>query len=180
MVVDDPPLPRHKTQDLGDTLIISVPSRKKLGFILVLSLGALTWLDLEFLIIGLFSRFLSRESYLLFLVVWSGVGIFVIYPLAWQLFGKEEIQVANQFIKISKVVLGFKRSKEYPENQVTDLGLTRSDYGPDEKINEGLISFIYDAQDTDQYITFAKDVNGDFEAEQIIAEIQQRFPQYKR
>ena len=172
--------PKHRTENLGDTLIISMPSRKKLGFILVLGICNLTWILLEFLIITLFPYILSRESNLLFLIVWSVLGIFVIYPLAWQLFGREEVQITNQFIKISKVVFGFKRSKEYPGNQINDLRLTPFDKNdPRNGTNLGSIYFNYDARTTFKYVTFAGSVD-DAEARQIIAEIQQKFPQYKK
>jgi hypothetical protein len=174
-----PTIHKHRTKDLGDGLIISVPSRKKLGFILVLGLCAFAWLDLELLIIFLFPYVFPRESNLLFLVVWSGLGVLVIYSLAWQLIGKEEMLITNQLIKISKVVLGFKRSKEYPAAQISDLRITEFDlYHPRDGIQQGLISFNYGAQTPDKYATFAAGVD-EGEAKQIIAEIQQKFPQYK-
>jgi hypothetical protein len=175
---------KHKTDDLGDELMISMPSRKRLGFILVLILCNLAWLNLELLIIFLFPYILSQASNLLFLVVWSGIGILVIYPLAWQLFGKEEIQITAQFIKISKVVLGFKRSKEYAADQIDGLYITKfstslDTYRPRNGIHQGHISFNYDPRATDQYITFAAGVD-ELEAQQIFAEIQRKFPQYKK
>jgi hypothetical protein len=175
------PLPaKHKTEDLGDKLIISIPSPKKLGLILILSFCNLTWLLLEFLIIFLFPSILSRGLNLLLLVVWSGIGIVLVYPLAWQLFGKEEIQITDQLIKIDQVVLGLKRSKECPGNQINDLRLTPFDKNdPRNGSSPGSIYFNYDARTTFKYTTFAGSVD-DAEAKQIIAEIQQKFPQYKK
>lgn len=171
---------KHTTEDLDDRLIISIPSRKKWGLILILGFCNLTWLLLELLIIFLFPSIFSRGLNLLILAVWSGIGILLIYPLAWQLFGKEEIQITDQLIKINHVLFGFKRSKEYPENQINDLRVSPFDKDdPRNGSNLGSIYFNYDARTTFTYTTFAGSVD-DAEAKQIIAEIQQKFPQYKK
>lgn len=175
-MVAGPVSQKHTTEDLRDALVISMPGRKKPEFIFVLFLGGVVWLLLGCAI--LLASLITSEFDLTLLTGWVGMGILLIYPLVWQLFGREEIRITNQSIRISDVVFGFRRSKEYLANQISRLRLTRSDYQPQDKINQGLIAFNYDPQGTDQYITFASGID-DIEAKQIIAEIQHKHPQYK-
>ena len=119
---DRPPMPTYKIEDLGDRLVLSVPSQKRLGSLLVLGLFSLLWLllgVLYFAFLIMVSSFnLSDELNSTFLIVYICIGYPFIYPLFWQIFGKEEIQITNQFIKIRRVILGFGRSREYPANQM--------------------------------------------------------------
>ncbi len=97
-----PPAPKHISEDLGDKLIISIPSKKDWLGILVTLFWVVAWSFVEFFI----GRFLfsgkaasddpSGTPYF-FLVPWISIwtigGAFVIYYLLWQLFGIEEIQI---------------------------------------------------------------------------------------
>jgi len=176
-------VPKHKTEDLGDRLVISIPGQKRLGSILVLGFFALLWLLLglvllSFLITVSSTIDLSEESNGILLIVYIGIGYPFIYPLAWQFFGKEEIQITNQFIKNRRVILGFGGSREFPANQIYGLYVTTLGHQPRNRFNHGLILIKHGAR-TDKYATFAIGVD-DIEASQIISEIKNKFPQYDK
>jgi len=179
---------RHKTENLVDSIVFSMPSLKIWPFIFVVSIWSLMWLSIEVAIIS--SIFVPSEwsiSGVIFFVVcfalWSALGVFLIYNILWQLFGKEEIQVTSQSIIISQIVFNYKRSKEYLADHIKDLDLARvgmRDLTLRRGVilvgaNSGSISFDYGART----FKFAGCID-EAEAKQILVEIQQRYPQYKK
>jgi len=187
-MVVNPPLPKHKTEDLGDKLIISMPSRKILPFILVFGIWSLFWLSMEIgLIAAIFTpskyNILSVSLFIIWFIFWNLLGAFLLYNLFWQLIGKEEIRITSQSITISQVILGYKRSKEYLAEHMKEFGIARATMhelmfrreGFPIGSNLGMISFDYGART----FKFAGSIE-EAEAKQIIAEIQQKFPQYKK
>ena len=114
---------------------------------------------------------------------WTIGGVFVFYAFFWQLVGREEIEVTSFSITISQVVAMFRRTKEYASDYIKDL--RTSPMGMNEMhnwsrswaiygIGGGIIVFDYGAGT----IRFGSGID-EAEGKQIIAEIQQKYPQYK-
>lgn len=180
--------PRYKLEDLGDKLVISMPSIKIWPFILVFIYWSFAWGVAEILLI--FVIFGAKEldkfdifSFVIIILLWTVLGALLIYHLAWQLFGKEEIQVTNQSITISRIVFRYKRSKEYLAEYIKDVGLAyvrmqdliARRWSITQGSNLGSISFDYGART----FRFAGGLD-EAEAKQIIAAMQQKYPQYKQ
>ena len=102
----------------------------------------------------------------------------------WQLTGKEEIEVTSYSITLSIIVILFRRSKEYVSEHTLDLRV--SPMGMNEMykwprslafygIGGGIIVFDYGAGT----IRVGSGID-EAEGKQIIAEIQQKYPQYKK
>src|SRR5215211_6433954 len=114
-----PSAPKHRTEILGDKLIISMPSLKLWPFLLVFSIWSLFWFGTEVATISAAiltfkeSNLLDVILFIIWFIFWNVLGILLIYNILWQLFGKEEIKITNQSITISQVVFAYKRSKEY-------------------------------------------------------------------
>jgi hypothetical protein len=187
-MVVKPPAPKHKTENLADKLIISMPSRKILPFILVFGIWSLMWLGVETGSIAVIFTtreydFLSVIFFTIWFVIWNLLGGFLLYNLLWQLIGREEIQITNQSITISQVILGYKRSKEYLAEHIKDLDIAWASMqdlifrrmSVPLVANFGMIAFDYGART----FKFAGGIE-EAEAKQIIAEIQQKYPQYKK
>ena len=186
MVVKPSP-PKHKTEISDEKLIISMPSKKIFPFIIVFGVWSLIWLSVE---IGLVAEIFITQEYnflgvlffIFWFILWNLLGAFLLYNLMWQLVGKEEIQVTNGSITISQVIIGYKRSKEYLAEHIKDLDvawasmddLTFRRISVPLGANYGMIAFDYGART----FRFAGVVEA-AEAKQIIAEIKQKYPQYK-
>ena len=181
-----PALARHKTEDLGDGLFISIPSRKQWLQIILLSFWLAAWAFGE---IGVSWVLIRGEAFgptlfmIVWLVMWTFAGFYAIYMWAWQLFGEEVIEVTGQSIIISRVVLGFSIPKEYSAEYIKELRISTVFNGNDLfgwsrtmgywGMGAGLIAFDYGAQT----IRFGGGID-EAEAKQIMVEIQQRYPQY--
>ena len=181
-----PLAPRYTIEDLGETLVVSIPSLKMWPFILLFSFWSFWWIGLEvvFLIALFTAKESSRINALIIIAIWTVAGAFLLYNLFWQVFGKEEIQVTALSIMISHVVLGYKRSKEFLAENIRDLGLARVSMRdllyrrwpfPLLGSDAGSISFDYGART----YRFAASLD-DAEAKQLIAAVQQKYPQYKQ
>ncbi|MCC7187756.1 MAG: hypothetical protein IT312_03365 [Anaerolineales bacterium] len=182
-----PSTPKHKTEDLGDKLVVSIPSRKIFPFIMVFSIWSLIWLGGEIsLIAAMFTsstyNILSVSIVIVWFIFWTFLGAVLLYNLLWLLIGKEEIQITNQSITISQVVLGYKRSKEYTADYIKDLDIAWASMQDlmyrrisfPLGTSFGMIAFDYGART----FKFASGIE-EAEAKQIIAKIQQKYPQYK-
>jgi len=183
-----PLAPRYTIEDLGDKLVVSMRSLKIWSAIFVFGIWSFCWAGIEiFLIFALVNGKATvkgdRFSFAIFTLLWTGLGAFFIYNLLQQLLGKEEIQVTDQAITISQVVLGYRRSKEYLAEYIKDLGLMH--VGMQDLVSReapfpwrshlGSISFDYGART----YRFAASLD-DAEAKQLIAAMQQKYPQYKK
>jgi hypothetical protein len=198
-----PPPPRHAIEDLGTSLKISIPSRKHWFVIPFLGFWLIGWAFGEIVVGGtllagfiniLFGKSLESSGIEpaacsgvgLFLLAWLGIwtvgGAFTIYAFLWQLAGKEIVEVSLQSITTSRQVLGFSRPKEYLAEHIKDLRVAPPGNGwfgwPRATsfwgLSGGSVAFDYGAR------TFRFGSGADeAEAKQIIAAIQQRFPQYR-
>lgn len=200
MPIVQPDPPRHKIEDLGNSLRIIIPSRRNWFTVFLL---IVVWLLIGSMIvgpaistIGLFIRSVLQESdggvnvgflivqTLNFSLVIMFISIFALPILLWQLAGNEVVEADSQSIKVRRQILGFGLSKEYLAEHMKDLrassitpqhsryGWSRSSFGDS---NFGSIAFDYGART----FRFGSGVD-EAEAKQIIAAIQQHFPQYRQ
>lgn len=188
-----PLAPRHYSEDIGNRLVVTIPSRKNWFLILFMGVWLIFWAFGEIMVggiivAGLFGYRGFDGPPVLFLFVWftfwSIGGAFAIYAFFWQLIGREEIEVTSYSIAISQIMAFFRRSKEYASEHIKDL--RTSPVGVNELYNwsrslafygigGGIIVFDYGAGT----IRFGSGVE-EAEGKQIIAEIQQKYPQYKK
>jgi len=133
MAVIKPSLPKHKFEDLGDTLRFTIPNPKSWRFIAFSS----AWLlpPVIFLIIGLWALIAPNNSVhidlpsslvsLLYLIPYFGVWIGIpLFALLWQLTGKEIIVVTQQSICLKWSIAGVGRSVEYPAREIQNLRIS--------------------------------------------------------
>jgi hypothetical protein len=194
-----PPAPKHTCEDLGNELIISIPSLKI--WFLIIFMGF--WLILWLVVVGvsLIGTFLfnrigpdvpSTPVLILLIFIWVLIAGFVIHTIAWQVSGREVVKVTTQSLAIRAVALGRGSQKEYSASYIKDLRVSSSNmdffhpmmmwYGysypypwPGHHHNNmGSIAFDYGART----FRFGSGVD-EAEAKQILAEIQQKYPQYK-
>jgi hypothetical protein len=171
--------PRHSSKEIEDRLITSIPSRKSWYLIISLSISIVA-VAAEMFIGLMVIRGISLAF--IWIAVWTIVGAFVIYIFLWQIFGKEEIQITVSSITISKIVITFRRSKEYANEYIKDLRISPMgmNEGTSSRLSAafgyggGIIVFDYGAGT----IRMGSNID-EAEGKQIIAEIQQKFPQYK-
>jgi hypothetical protein len=187
-----PPEPKHTSQHLGDRLLITIPSPKFWFLTVFLGIWTIVWLASEIFFIGLllFGNMGPDAPPVLVLVIWLALwtlgGAFAVYSFAWQVSGKELIQVTRQGIITRRYILGLGATQEYTAEHIRDLRAASSSmnlnhpmmawsysYGPWQG-HMGTLAFDYGAR------TFRFGVGIDeAEAKQIVAEIQEKFPQYR-
>ncbi len=182
---------RHYSEDIGNRLFITIPSRKNWFLIPFLGVWLAGWAFGEIMVGGIILGGLLGKGFdgppVLFLFVWfigwTIGGAFAIYAFFWQLIGREEIEVTSYSIVISQVVMMFRRSKEYTSEHIKDLRISPMGLNEMHKwsrswamygIGGGVIVFDYGAGT----IRLGNGID-EAEGKQIIAEIQQKYPQYK-
>lgn len=182
-MIVQPSSPKYKIVENEDGLVFIIPSLKFLPLLMVLGIWSLMFLVLETIIlVTVFSGKIDLSG-IIFALFLNVIGLFILYHFLWQLIGKEEIQITNSSIKISQVVLGYKRSKEYLLEYIKNFGLARvstkdivSHSGPFLSTSSiGTISFDYGAKT----FRFAGSID-EAEGKMIIAKIQEKYPQYKK
>lgn len=179
---------RHTIEDSGDTLIITIPSRRSWPQIAFLGFWLIGWTLGEF---GASNNLITEEGLdsftIVWLIGWTLAGAFVVYALLRQLSGEEIIGVSNQAITISRTVLGFGFSpQEYSAEHIKALRMSvptdtndrpwwtrrRSQlYG----LEKGSIAFDYGART----MNFGSGLD-EAEALAILTEIRKKFPRYRR
>ena len=184
------PAPRHNTEDLSNSLIVTIPSPRKWYVIAYLILQILVWLVLELLVIGFvvlpWVEHKATGDGVLYLGAWlfllTVLGFVAMYAFIWQVIGKERVELGSLSIKISRNLLWFIPPREYsaahikymrvsfPSQSRIPGGLMFEAWG----LVGGMIAFDYGAKT----FRFGGALD-EAEAKQIIAEIQQKFPQYK-
>src|SRR3972149_3847611 len=105
-----PTAPKHKTEILGDRLTISVPSPRPWVLSIFVGLGVVFFIISGVIILGgLVTNSDGFEGPIFLLVIliifWTVAGGLMIYQFAWQISGKEVIEITTQSIIISRVVL---------------------------------------------------------------------------
>jgi len=178
---------RHSLDDWGDSLKITIPSKKQWFQILFMGFWLIGWAFGEITVGGIILTGKGYGGMGIFLLAWFGGwtigGGYALYIFLWQLFGREKIQVSNIGISIDRSLLG-SFPKEYSSEHIQAVRIspfgtvnegsgwskTLSNYG----LNGGLISFDYGAKT----IGFGAGID-EAEAKQILVEIQKRYPRYR-
>lgn len=177
--------PRASIETTGDSMIITVPTRKDWYLIIFLCWLIYEWLH-RFSLFGgpwwgipaFFAE--SASAPILFLLV-SIPLIYFLYMLCWLLFGKEEIRVTNRAIACNKLVFGIRFAKEYFALHIKNLRLYQN-------LNNDKHSFFSSgAGHNSGWITFDYEVNtiscihnvAEVEAREIFSQIVKQFSQYQ-
>jgi hypothetical protein len=191
------PAPKHTTEDLGDKLVMSIPystrwfSALSQLLWLVFQAGLVILMVFVLIAIGKEADPISRFFFYLILAgtLFMTAGIaFAFYGFLWHVLGREIVQVSSQSIMINRTMLGQGSPKEYSADSVKDLRLLPAvaalfrtglawSYAfrfPMLSRWTGLLAFDYGAKT----FRFAAGID-EAEAKQILAGIQQKFPQYR-
>lgn len=191
--------PHFQLQEQANTLVVVLPVRKNWHHIFYTGGFAFGLYPLALLLCGLlFATFTDRVDEFSppssTLEVLQGLWAFFIFGLmgvlgwlgfqriVWQFFGREIVTLTPQAIKIGTEVLGFRRSREYASEHIKHLRTFVSERGRFEwdigavlwNRVQGLIGFDYGTKT----VRFGSSLDL-AEAKQILAAIQQRFPQYR-
>ncbi len=191
-------------QDLGDRLMFLLPTPKSWLSRLTPIPALIVWLLLEgYLIYGMLSdRNWHQDSVagIVEAVVWTAIGILGIYIVLWRFFGKEVLEASSKALSIEKSAMGIGRKKVYAAGHVRNLRTVRYNRtlknlpknlvwltpaysfmvsgvfstSPLQEDSSGPLAFDYGHRT----IRFAPGLD-EAEAKQIVAEIQNKFPQYR-
>jgi len=187
---ENPFAPHYSIKDIESKLFISIPSKKHWFLTIFLGVWLAAWVIGEIVVGEIVVRTIFGNkvldssvagTFILWLGIWTVGGVFAIYTFLWQIIGREEIEVTSYSIKISQVILMFRRSKEYASEYIKNLHISPIQmpiwfrswvyWG----IGGGIVVFDYDKRT----IRMGSGID-EAEGKQIIAEIQQKYPQYKK
>lgn len=188
MMPAKPRAPRYTSEDLGNALLISIPSRKTWK-ILFFGIWSAVWISGGiFAIVSALRETVSVREIggwgIFFSIFWFIFSLLGIYHFLWQLAGKEEIEIIPDSIQITEVILLLRRSKQYISSHIKDLRTAAegriepyppADEGFSFNKGTGIIAFDYEGR----MIRMGIGID-EAEGRQIIAEIHQRYPQYKK
>ncbi len=203
MPVVNPPSGHHKVAYLGDSLEIAIPSRKQWFQTVFVAFWLIGWTFGEVFvgsillsgIVGLLSGKSPKPTggeaifgaggglfMLAWFCLWTVGGAFVWHVFLWQMAGKEVVRISHRSMLIGRQILGIRRTKEYLAEYIRDLRVSPADYSSFGwsrsarawGLSGGLTAFDYGAKT----LRFGSGVD-EAEAKQILATIQEHFPQYK-
>ena len=189
---------RYTTNDLGDSLVITLPARRDWITIVFLGVGSLVFLGVEVaFIIGFVGGIAAGPAPgdpsiglgeaagvsllgLAWFTIWTAGVLFALYSWLWQLTGREVIEVSREGISLSRQVLGRGRAKTYLAEHIQDLRVSPSPFAAMTTWRHsrqpfgmlGALAFDYGART----IRFAD--TDEAEAKQILKEIQKRYSRY--
>ena len=191
-----PVAPRYVVTQQDGTLRVTLPSRKKWLAIIPPGLFVVVWAALMMVVaiggllflVQLLARpetLVSELFPLAFFAIWIGLftvgGLIALYTVLWNLAGREIIDVSRQRIRLSRVIPGWGRSRDYLAEHIRDLRVSPQ-FIPRlyrYRVNlfslgegRGQLAFDYGART----IRFAD--ADEAEVKMILAEIFQPFPQY--
>jgi hypothetical protein len=186
---------RYTANDLGDSLVITLPARRDWVTIVFLGIWSLVWLGVEVTVLSVVVGSLLRGGpglaaaeiaaaapfAVLWLSIWTFGGLFALYTWLWQVTGREVIEVSREGIKLSRQVLGRGRARTYLAEHIQDLRVSPSPFAslaawrgsrqPFAML--GALAFDYGART----IRFAD--TDEAEAKMILKDIQKPFSRYR-
>jgi hypothetical protein len=169
---------RHTTEDLGDTLKISIPNRKQW----LLVVFGVFWLaeiwvrdrEVKNILTGNVEGGIGLLLLIMIVIGFGGILCGGLLMVFWIFAGKQVIDITSQSITISYWIFDIGFSKEYQVGRIKSLRIF-----PSWVYNSGRIAFDFtDSYGGSRRIRFGFDI-GEVGARQIVTEIQQRFPQYR-
>ena len=131
-----PVAPRYVVTQQDGTLRVTLPSRKKWLAIIPPGLFVVVWAALMMVVaiggllflVQLLARpetLVSELFPLAFFAIWIGLfsvgGLIALYNPVWNLAGREVIDVSRQRIRLSRVIPGWGRSRDYLAEHIRDL-----------------------------------------------------------
>ncbi len=192
MPIIQPPKPRHKFEDLGDTLRFTIPNPKSGPGIVFLLIWLLPWV---LLLIGYIAHLISPATVkfedppsgwwgALCLIPYFGFWVGIpLYGLLWQLTGKEIVEFTPRSIRMRWPVVGLGWSKEYPRQEALNVQLKPTVDARQIRLhalfslgrNYPALAFQYNKKSV-YFGNFLEEA----ELKQILGVIRQRFPVYGR
>lgn len=187
-----PPLtPRYRVEGLGGQVEITIPAQRQVIMLLFSLIWLAGWAFGEVTVGGMLLAPLWRYLPLpgqprspeplplpvglflvLWFVLWTAGGGYVIYGVLWQLFGRERIILEYTQLHIRQEVLGWGWTRTYALDQIRDLRVEPPPQGRrNNMIPRGRLCFDY-GQRT---VCFGRGLDTD-EAEQLLDEIVRRSP----
>jgi hypothetical protein len=193
--------PRYQIENLGMATQITIPAKKNWLPLIFLAIWLTGWLCGELFALGVllssvggllaqlfgfsvdFIDFDSNEMggvfvmgfMLVWLIIWTYGGYSALRTFLWQLAGKEIVEASRMGIKLSRLILGLGRVKEYQAGEIADLRLLEDHERIEKKTMAGLNMLAFDYEfDTVEFgggLTPA-------EAKGILEEITKRYRQY--
>ncbi len=110
-------------------LVITAPSNKSISFIIFLFAAFWLWVLGQRIIIDLIVGIYVLEGYgyffLFWFVAWSFLGFMIFLKFLWVLTGKEMVTVSSYTLKLDKIYLGIRKSKEYYLDGIKDLRIEK-------------------------------------------------------
>ncbi|MDP4093625.1 MAG: hypothetical protein Q8920_09720 [Bacillota bacterium] len=116
MTLVNPGKGRALIENSAESIKITIPAKKKIFTIVVLSLWLLVWLAAE---VGVTSQLIFQGPgievafFIFWLVLWTAGGVLALLILLWNLCGKEIIETKGDIFKIERRILRFSISREY-------------------------------------------------------------------
>jgi hypothetical protein len=112
-------------QDTGHSILIYIPAVAQLFVTCFLSFWLLLWAHGEFTAIKTIATDTDANSNKAFLLVWLCLwtlgGGFAIFALLWQFFGREVIELDQQYLRYRMEVLGIGRTKLFSVAHISNL-----------------------------------------------------------
>ncbi len=116
---------RATVQNTGHSILIYIPAVAQLFVTCFLSLWLLGWAYGEFTAIQTIGTGAGPNSNKAFLFVWLCVwtlgGGFAIFALLWQFFGREVVELDQQYLRYRMEILGIGRTKLFSVAHISNL-----------------------------------------------------------
>ena len=173
---------RHRSEDLGNRLRITIPSIKKWPMIIFLAIWLTLWSFGGIFAMSAITRGKYEVFLILWLIIWFVGEITSIYQMMWQLFGQEKIEVTAESIVICQTILGIGQSKKYTREHIRRIRAdvtgriepyALADEGVSLSKGTGMIAFDY----KEETIRMGIGID-EAEAKYLVAKIQRHYPEY--
>ncbi len=123
----EPTRGRAHIESQGNELRVSIPTRKRVFIILLLSAWIAAWAVGLVQVASAISGDAAGGVKLFFavwLAIWAMGGLVGILILLWTLFGSEQVTVCSQFVRTEKLLLGMRLRSKYGIQDISNLRVT--------------------------------------------------------
>ncbi len=167
------PQSRYTSEELGDRVIVHIPSRKHWLQMVIISLWLVFWI---FGWTGTVTRNIGNRSdlvLLVWLVVWVIGGLAAVGSLLWQLAGEVALEADRYALRVRWQVLGIGWTKAYVASDVCNLRVRPLWPGRYRLPGWGSVVLTFDYRG--KIVCLSPDVN-EIEARQVVQMIQRYSP----
>ena len=121
---------RAIVEETDDGLRITIPTKRSFGQVLVSLFFFLFWILTEISLIALIYHVAfgtpkgnppPLAACLLFLTLWSLMGLWIVVYFSWALLGKEIVTMSAQEMTVGKAILAFEKKKSYDLGKIKHL-----------------------------------------------------------